>query len=129
MILKSHFILYVEDQEKSTGLYTRLFDREPDLFVPGMTEFHIGENIVIGLMPKKGITRITEGKFTPSRNGHNKINCELYFLTSDITPYKERALKENLTIISDVRIQDWGHKTFYFTDYDNNVIVFAENIN
>lgn len=39
--LRTHFILYVEDQGRSTEFYTRVLGREPSLNVPGMTEFEL----------------------------------------------------------------------------------------
>ncbi|MBK6476581.1 MAG: hypothetical protein IPF95_18030 [Flavobacteriales bacterium] len=38
-MLRIHFILYVQDQLRSTSFYTALLGLEPTLNVPGMTEF------------------------------------------------------------------------------------------
>ncbi len=53
MISKSHFILYVEDQSKSTEFYSKLLNQNPTLNVPGMTEFKLTDNSVLGLMPSQ----------------------------------------------------------------------------
>lgn len=39
-----HAILYVEDQQKSTDFYSKIFRKKTDLNVPGMTEFQLTEN-------------------------------------------------------------------------------------
>jgi hypothetical protein len=53
-----HFILYVRNQELSTQFYKQLLSQDPQLNVPGMTEFKLGENCILGLMPEKGIKRL-----------------------------------------------------------------------
>lgn len=37
-------VLYVNDQQASADFYTKIFRRNPDLNVPGMTEFRLAEN-------------------------------------------------------------------------------------
>lgn len=58
MILKSHTILYVDDQDKSTAFYTCVLAKQPRLNVPGMTEFDLTGDAVLGLMPKASILRL-----------------------------------------------------------------------
>ena len=45
------FILYVSNQEQSKLFYKIVFDQEPTLDVPGMTEFTLNTFTKIGLMP------------------------------------------------------------------------------
>lgn len=45
---KAHFILYVQDQVKSTIFYSRALDLEPSLHVPGMTEFSLSVIFLLG---------------------------------------------------------------------------------
>jgi hypothetical protein len=61
-IITTEFILYVIDQQKSTDFYTKLFRINPDLNVPGMTEFKLSANCKLGLMPNKGIAKILSDK-------------------------------------------------------------------
>ena len=56
--LKINIILYVADQQVSTGFYQAVLARQPDLNVPGMTEFRLSETCVLGLMPEAGIKRL-----------------------------------------------------------------------
>lgn len=55
-------ILYVNDQQASTAFYSKLFRKNPDLNVLGMTEFKLAENCKLGLMPNKGIAKILSNK-------------------------------------------------------------------
>jgi lactoylglutathione lyase len=57
-IKSAHAILYVSNQALSCRFYQRIFRMEPDLNVPGITEFHLFDNCIIGLMPNDGIARI-----------------------------------------------------------------------
>ena len=52
--MKTEFILYVSDQQRSRDLYAVLLDLDPVLDVPGMTEFDLG-GCKLGLMPEEGI--------------------------------------------------------------------------
>lgn len=54
-----HTILYVADQNKSTGFYKSVLGMEPQLHVSGMTEFKLSENHILGLMQEKGIPHTT----------------------------------------------------------------------
>lgn len=56
--MKTHFILYVSDQAAATRFYSRILDSEPILNVPGMTEFELSPQSVLGLMPVSGIKRL-----------------------------------------------------------------------
>ena len=43
------------DRQKSAAFYRRVLGQEPRLEVPGMTEFELGPQAVLGLMPEAGI--------------------------------------------------------------------------
>ena len=57
-VIKSHFILYVTDQARSTAFYSYVLECDPSLNVHGMTEFSLAENTILGLMPVSGIRRL-----------------------------------------------------------------------
>lgn len=56
--MRSHFILYVSDQRASARFYEAVLAMAPSLDVPGMTEFTLGSDAVLGLMPAAGIRRL-----------------------------------------------------------------------
>lgn len=62
MLTKSHFILYVRDQARSTQFYRAVLDAAPLLEVPGMTELQLSGGAVLGLMPEAGIVRQRTGR-------------------------------------------------------------------
>ena len=66
--MKSHFILYVANQEKSTRFYEIVFAQKPTLNVPGMTEFELNEGSVLGLMPSQGIKKLLGDKLPDWEN-------------------------------------------------------------
>ena len=62
-----HLIFYVRDQAAATAFWQAVLDRPPDLNVPGMTEFALGAQVVLGLMPEAGIRSLL-GSLDP--DGH-----------------------------------------------------------
>jgi catechol 2,3-dioxygenase-like lactoylglutathione lyase family enzyme len=128
MINKSHIIFYVEDQQKSTEFYASLFNHEPELNVPGMTEFHLLSTTVFGLMPASGIKNLLGDKIEKPQKKNNQPRAELYLLVDNIESYANRAIKLGAKKLDDLKEKDWGHRAIYFEDLDGYIIVFAEII-
>lgn len=122
-------ILYVNDQQASADFYTKLFRQNPDLNVPGMTEFILAENHKLGLMPNKGIAKILADKTPHPDQGNGIPRCELYFYVKDIELEFENATKIGAKLISEIKDQDWGDRVCYFADIDGHIIAFAEKLN
>ena len=126
MIQKSHFILYVQDQNISVEFYSQLLDLKPILNVPGMAEFSLAENSILGLMPIKGIEKLLENKITVSSKNDNEVKAELYLVVNNINSYLERANLLNAEILSESKERDWGHKAAYLLDPDKHIVAIAE---
>lgn len=122
------FILYVKEQAKSKEFYTLVFDMEPVLNVPGMTEFQLAAKVKLGLMPEKGIHKILQEKTPDPATGNGIPRCELYLKVKEIVKYRDNAVKAGAKIISDVAPREWGDLVCYFADPDGHVIAFAETI-
>ena len=56
--MMNHLILYVQDQARSTASHAKVLGVEPQLNTPGMTEFQLSADIILGLMPSPGIERL-----------------------------------------------------------------------
>ena len=121
-------ILYVNDQAISYNFYKKLFRKEADLNVPGMTEFNISENCKVGLMPNKGIAKILAGKTPHPESGNGIPRCELYLYAENIQFEFDNAVKCEAKLISPIASRDWGDKVCYFSDPDGHIIAFAEKI-
>jgi PhnB protein len=128
MIKKSQFILYVENQLVSTEFYSKLLNQEPILNVPGMTEFKLTENSILGLMPAKGIKKLLENKIETFATPEDSIKAELYILVDNIEKYFNRAVSLNVSVLSGIKERDWGHRAVYFLDPDNYIVALAEKI-
>ncbi len=123
----SHFILYVADQQLSTRFYTAVLGRAPELDVPGMTEFRLGDGCVLGLMPEAGIRRLL-GKALPDPSGARGIpRSELYLRVDDPGAYHRRALANGGRELSPLLDRDWGDRAAYSLDPDGHVLAFAES--
>lgn len=119
-------ILYVKDQQLSTGFYTQLFRQPPDLNVPGMTEFKLAENCKLGLMPNSGIAKILADKTPHPDQGNGIPRCELYLYVENIELEFENALQSGAIPVSPIADRNWGDKACYFADPDGHIIAFAE---
>ena len=123
-----HTILYVADQQLSTDFYTKLLRRNPELNVPGMTEFLLAQNFKLGLMPNNGIAKILEDKTPHPDSGNGIPRCELYFYVEDIELEFTNAMNTDAKLISDIQDRTWGDKACYFADPDGHIIAFAQKL-
>lgn len=121
-------ILYVEDQERSAAFYTAILGREPDLHVPGMTEFHFSGSCRLGLMPNRGIAKILDGKTPHPDKGNGIPRCELYLKVDDAPTAYHHAVAHGARPISAVQPRDWGDRAGYLADPDGHIIAFAQTI-
>lgn len=127
-IQKIHTILYVENQEISTGFYSKVFRQAPVLNVPGMTEFRLAENFTLGLMPNSSIAKILNGKTPTPQSGTGIPRCELYLYVENIEAELDNILQNSIELISGLGERDWGDNAFYFADPDGHIIAFASKI-
>lgn len=121
-------ILYVHDQEKSMAFYSRLFRQNPDLHVPGMTEFVLTAHCKLGLMPNAGIAKILQQHLPHPDKGNGVPRCELYLYVDDVQQEYDHAVRSGAQIISPPTDRDWGDKACYLADPDGHVIAFASKL-
>lgn len=122
----SHFILYVKDQDRSTEFYTAVLKMAPRLNVPGMTEFLLSPECVLGLMPETGIKRLLGANLPDPSLANGVPRAELYLVVDDAHDYLARALSLGATLVSDLSPRDWGDTVAYCLDQDGHVLAFAQ---
>lgn len=126
--MRAHFILFVNDQVRSTAFYSSVLDMAPSLNVPGMTEFELNGGAVLGLMPEAGIKRLL-GPVLPDMTLCRGIpRAEIYLVSDDARQFHARALGSGARELSPVAPRDWGHLAGYSLDPDGHVIAFAQGI-
>jgi DNA-binding XRE family transcriptional regulator/catechol 2,3-dioxygenase-like lactoylglutathione lyase family enzyme len=123
--MQAHLILYVADQKASSKFYERVLALKPRLDVPGMTEFRLGEGVILGLMPAAGIKRLLGEKLPDPAGAAGIPRAELYLLADDPAAYHLRALKNGAKELSALTPRDWGHEAAYSLDPDGHVLAFA----
>lgn len=128
MINKSHTILYVENQQASMEFYSKLLNIYPTLNVPGMTEFSLSENTILGLMPAKGIKKLLGDKINVPQKIEKQPYAELYLIVENIHEYISRAEKMKVVLLDRLAERNWGHRVIYYEDLDGYIIAFAEII-
>lgn len=124
--MRAHFILYVADQAKSTAFYSSVLAVEPTLNVPGMTEFKIGSQTVLGLMPEHGAKRLFGERIDQPAAAGLSPRAEIYLVVDDAAAYHSRAIIYGGREISGLQERDWGHTAAYCLDPDGYVLAFAE---
>ena len=127
-INKIEIILYVADQQKSRDFYSKIFQKQPDLDVSGMTEFTLKNSLTLGLMPENGIAKILLNKTPHPKTGNGIPRCELYIFTDNIEEAYTIALKAGAKEISKIQDRDWNHTVGYLADPDGHIIAFASRI-
>ncbi|MCA9954116.1 MAG: hypothetical protein KC434_05320 [Anaerolineales bacterium] len=125
-VTKTHFILYVQDQSKSTAFYAAVLGQEPTLNVPGMTEFTLAEQCVLGLMPEAGIKRLLSEKLPDPAQATGVPRSEIYLYIADPVIYQQRALTAGAIELSGLERRDWGDWAAYSLDPDGHVLAFAK---
>ncbi len=123
----SYFILYVQDQERSTAFYTAALGQTPRLHVAGMSEFVLpGAGGVLGLMPVAGIRRLLGEALPDPAQAQGTPRSELYLLVDDARAGHRRALDAGGTELSPLQARNWGHSAAYSLDPDGHVLAFAQ---
>lgn len=92
----------------------------------GMTEFMLGQNCKLGLMPENGIAKILTDKAPHPSTGNGIPRCEIYLRTDNVESYFSRAVAAGGKIISEFSLRDWGDSVAYISDPDGHIIAFAE---
>lgn len=123
--MKAHFILYVSDQNAAAGFWRRVLGVEPSLHVPGMTEFALGPDAVLGLMPSAGIRRLLGDAIPDPERTAGVPRAEIYLIVDDPAAYHARALAAGARELSALSMRNWGQVVAYSLDADGHVIAFA----
>ena len=119
------FILYVANQERSTQFYETVLRKKPVLDVPGMTEFQISDDFLLGLMPESSIAKILGNKTLHPENGNGIPRCELYLIVDCPQEALKIALSAGAKEISQTAMRSWGDTVSYCADPDGHIIAFA----
>lgn len=126
-ISKTHFILYVRDQDASRAFYENALEQQPTLHVPGMTEFTLRADTIIGLMPEQGIAQLLN--LEAGAVVHGSTRGEIYLMVTSPEVYHQRALAAGAKELSALAPRDWGDRVAYSLDPDGYVLAFAAHNN
>ena len=90
-----------------------------------MTEFTLGAQAVLGLMPVTGIRSLL-GPSLPDPAGAQGIpRAEVYLVVDDAAAYHARALAAGAIELSALARRSWGDSAAYSLDPDGHVVAFA----
>ena len=119
------FILYVADQTASAEFYRKVLAIEPTVDVPGMTEFELPSDGLLGLMPEAGIKRMLGEALPDPAQASGIPRAELYMRVERPEVYFNRAIALGATLLSAIAPRSWGDSAGYLLDPDGHVLAFA----
>jgi len=90
-----------------------------------MTEFHLSEMCVLGLMPEKGIKRLLGAAIEDPEKTNGIARAEVYLTVESPQIFMERALAAGGRLLSPLEPRNWGDTAGYVADPDGHVVVFA----
>jgi len=120
-----HVIFYVRDQVAATAFWQAVLDCPSALDVPGMTEFALGEQVVLGLMPETRIKSLLGPSLPDPASARGIPRAELYLVVPDPAAYHARARAAGATELSALTRRSWGDDAAYCLDPDGHVVAFA----
>jgi uncharacterized glyoxalase superfamily protein PhnB len=123
--MNSWLIFYVKDQDKSMKFYRSVLAQEPDLHVPGMSEFKLSEQTSLGLMPESGIKKLLNEHLPDPEKTNGAARAELYLSVENPNAYHQRALLQGAVELSPLLKRNWGDEVAYSLDPDGHVLAFA----
>lgn len=123
--MQAHFIFYVQDQSRSSAFYERVLGFQPRLDVPGMSEFELSDQCVLGLMPSSGIMRLLGQNLPDPLIADGIPRAELYLVNPDSDQMHQRSLDAGGRELSPMLPRDWGDTVGYSLDLDGHVLAFA----
>lgn len=123
--MKPYLNLYVAEQERSKAFYSAVLACEPQLDVPGMTEFVLPTGAVLGLVPEAAIKALLGPGLPDPARARGIPRAELYLLVEQPAAYHARALRHGARELSPLAPRDWGHTAAYCLDPDGHVLAFA----
>jgi len=122
------FIIYVKDRQKSKQFYEIVLQISPSLDVPGMTEFKLADNVILGIMPENGIAKIISTHLPHPKDGNGIPRCELYLKVKNPKNYIAKGIELGGKEISKLQKRDWGDIVGYISDLDGHILAFAEKV-
>ena len=124
--MKTSFIIYVKDLEKTKLFYELLFNIKPVLDVPGMCEFKLPDGSALGIMPNSSLEKLFGKDFEEQKNRKALPQTEFYFLVEDALTLHNRAIQLGASEIREFSEMDWGNKVAYSINHDGHILAFAE---
>lgn len=118
-------IIFVEDQGKSRDFYREVLNMEPLMDVPGMTEFKLADNMLLGIMPYEGIKNMMDIKTANRWKDGETPKCQIYLPVDEPVEYYNRAVKAGGKGIIEGKSTPWGGYICYCMDLDGNLLAFA----
>ena len=120
-----HFILYVRDQVAAAAFWQVVLDCPRALDVPGMTEFALGAQVLLGLMPETEIRSLLGPSLPDPAAARGIPRAEIYLVVEDAAGYHARAQAAGAIELSPLTRRPWGDDAAYCLDPDGHVVAFA----
>jgi predicted enzyme related to lactoylglutathione lyase len=118
-------VIFVKNQEKSRDFYMEVLGMEPFMDVPGVTEFKLDDNMLLGIMPSEGVKNMMDIKTINHWEAGETPKCQIYLPVDEPDEYYNRAIKAGGIGIIEGKSTPWGGYICYCMDLDGNLLAFA----
>ncbi len=125
-MIEAYFILYVEDQIRSTEFYEAALGVKATLQVPGITEFELTQSTILAVMPESGIKNLLGDALPDPAQARGVPRAEVYLMVDDPAACHERAINAGAVELRPLARTDWSHDVAYSLDPDSHVLAFAQ---
>jgi catechol 2,3-dioxygenase-like lactoylglutathione lyase family enzyme len=125
VIADVHFILYVRDQAAARAFWRAALGGPPALDESGMTEFALGPQTVLGLMPEAAIRALLGRSLPDPAVARGIPRAEVYLVVPDAAACQARALAAGAVELSPLARRSWGDHVAYSLDPDGHILAFA----
>jgi len=126
--MKTYFIIYVDDYDKTKLFYELLFNITPVIDEPNMCEYQLPDDLTLGIMHTSSLTKLFGEEFVEQKDRKALPNVELYFNIENAEDFHKRAVQLGATELREFAEMDWGDKAAYSLNHDGHILAFAEKV-
>ncbi len=124
---KIHFLLKVDDLNKSKIFYELLFASKPVVDEVNIVEFEINSGAILGLISDELLSNLFGNDLPERYSSKSSGISEVYLELTNADKYFEKSKQLGCIELSPFKERNWGHKVGYVLNHDGHIIAFAEN--
>jgi hypothetical protein len=122
MITTAQLILYVQDERERATVYPGALAPAPSFHAPGMTEFQLTEDWVLGLMPVAAVRRLLDERLPNPSRAAAVPRARLHLPGDGPATHQHRAVAAGAVELSGLHERNWGDMGACPLDLDGHLV-------